>query len=134
MPRTKPFDKYGDRYDEWFEKNRDVYHSELETIRQLIPFPPANGLEVDEDGSLTGNGILRVELVNKRKALDDFLQRWGISRQRAAAVGNSFVDVSMFKGCSLSIAFNPIDAWVAENATTVVTGDDLREILPLLIE
>lgn len=94
----------------------------------------ANGLEVGEDGSLTGNGILRVELVNKRKALDSFLQKWGIPGERAAAVGNSFVDVSMFKGCSLSIAFNPIDAWVAENATAVVTSDDLREILPLLID
>ena len=94
----------------------------------------ANGLEVSEDGSLTGNGILRVELVNKRKALDRFLERWDITSQRAAAVGNSFVDVSMFKGCAFSIAYNPIDAWVVENASAVVTSDDLREILPFLLD
>jgi len=93
----------------------------------------ANGLEVDDSGLLTGNGILRVELVNKRKALEVFLQRWSISGERAAAVGNSFVDVSMFKGCGFSIAFNPIDTWVAENASTVVTSDDLGEIVPFLL-
>ncbi len=46
MPKTEPFEKHSDRYDEWFEKNRDVYHAELEAIRQLIPSPEAKGLEV----------------------------------------------------------------------------------------
>lgn len=46
MPKTGPFEKYGDRYDEWFERNRDVYNSELEAIRKLIPSPHAKGLEV----------------------------------------------------------------------------------------
>jgi len=46
MPKTEPFEKYSDRYDEWFEKNRDAYHAELEAIRQLIPSPHAVGLEV----------------------------------------------------------------------------------------
>jgi len=94
----------------------------------------ANGLEVGEDGLLTGNGILRVELVNKRRSLDRFLRRWDVPGERAAAVGNSFVDVSMFNGCGFSIAFNPIDAWVAENASSVVNSDDLGDILPLLLD
>jgi len=46
MPKTEPFEKHSDRYDEWFEKNHDVYHAELEAIRQLIPSPEAKGLEV----------------------------------------------------------------------------------------
>jgi len=46
MPKTEPFEKQSDRYDAWFEKNRDVYHAEIEAIRQLIPFPEAKGLEV----------------------------------------------------------------------------------------
>ncbi len=46
MPKIKPFEKYSDRYDEWFEKNNDIYHAELETIRQLMPPLPGNGLEV----------------------------------------------------------------------------------------
>ena len=28
------------------DKNRDVYHAELETIRRALPPPPARGLEV----------------------------------------------------------------------------------------
>ncbi|MGD0057646.1 MAG: HAD-IB family phosphatase, partial [Methanomassiliicoccales archaeon] len=58
----------------------------------------ANGLECDRAGKLTGEGILRVELTNKRVALDSFLERWKIARDRTACVGNSFVDVSMFRG------------------------------------
>lgn len=46
MPKTDPFEKYSDAYDEWFEKNRDVYHAELEVIRQLIPSSGTNGVEV----------------------------------------------------------------------------------------
>lgn len=94
----------------------------------------ANGLEVREDGSLSGDGILRVELVNKRRALDHFMGMWGITSARAAAVGNSFVDVSMFEGCSFSIAFNPIDTWVVENADAVVRSDSLSDILPLILD
>ncbi len=46
MPRTAPFEKYSDEYDEWFEKHRDLYEAELEAIRQLLPPPGAEGLEV----------------------------------------------------------------------------------------
>lgn len=46
MPNTEPFDEYSDRYDAWFERNRDVYHAELGAIRRVMPPPPARGLEV----------------------------------------------------------------------------------------
>jgi len=46
MPKIRPFEKYSDAYDEWFEKNRDLYEVELETIIQLIPPAGAEGLEV----------------------------------------------------------------------------------------
>jgi len=94
----------------------------------------ANGLEVDGSGALTGRGVLRVELVNKRKALELFLRRWEIPHHLAAAVGNSFVDVSMFRSCGFSIAFNPIDHEVIESASTVVRSPHLTDILPLLLD
>ncbi|MFP4545302.1 MAG: HAD family hydrolase [Methanomassiliicoccales archaeon] len=93
----------------------------------------ANGLECDGGGRLTGEGLLQVELRNKRGSLDRFLERWDIPRERAAAVGNSFVDVSMFQGCACSIAFNPVDREVVEGARKVVKSDDLRSILPYLL-
>lgn len=46
MPKITPFEKNSDRYDAWFEKNRHIYHQELEAIRKLIPSSPAKGLEV----------------------------------------------------------------------------------------
>jgi len=46
MPKTEPFEKHSDQYDEWFEKNRDVYHAEIEAIRQMIPCPEAKGMEI----------------------------------------------------------------------------------------
>ncbi|MGA1871726.1 MAG: class I SAM-dependent methyltransferase [bacterium] len=46
MPKTGPFEKYSDEYDEWFKKNIDLYEAELEAIRQLLPPPGAEGMEV----------------------------------------------------------------------------------------
>jgi SAM-dependent methyltransferase len=46
MPKTEPFERYGDAYDGWFEKNRELYDAEVEAIRQLLPWPGADGVEV----------------------------------------------------------------------------------------
>ena len=46
MPKIKPFEKYSDAYDDWFEKNHDLYESELKAIRRLLPSSSANRLEV----------------------------------------------------------------------------------------
>ncbi len=46
MPKTAPFETHSDRYDQWFDANRDVYLAELEAVRQLMPSHAANGLEV----------------------------------------------------------------------------------------
>ncbi|PIE71677.1 MAG: SAM-dependent methyltransferase [Deltaproteobacteria bacterium] len=46
MPKISPFEKYSDAYDEWFEKNRDLYEAELEAIRQVLYPVGAEGLEI----------------------------------------------------------------------------------------
>ena len=46
MPKIESFEKHSDAYDEWFKKNRDTYEVELEAIRQLLPPPGAEGMEV----------------------------------------------------------------------------------------
>lgn len=109
--------------------------SVAETISRKYGFDSwvANGLECDRAGRLTGEGILRVELTNKRVALESFLKRWNIERERTVCVGNSFVDVSMFEGCGLKIAFNPIDDLVKKAADIVVDDTDLRSILPVIL-
>ncbi|MBD3191769.1 MAG: methyltransferase domain-containing protein [Candidatus Heimdallarchaeota archaeon] len=45
MPKIEPFNKYADKYEEWFEKNKFVYLSELRAIKQLIP-KKGRGLEI----------------------------------------------------------------------------------------
>jgi phosphoserine phosphatase len=94
----------------------------------------ANSVECDPSGRLTGEGVLRVELTNKRKALRRFQEKYGVPEERTVAIGNSFVDVSMFDGSGLSIAFNPIDDFVEKNADVVVRSKDLRTVLPPILD
>jgi len=46
MPKTGPFDTYSDEYDEWFDRHDDLYRAELGAVRELLPPPGAEGLEV----------------------------------------------------------------------------------------
>jgi SAM-dependent methyltransferase len=45
MPRTKPFDEHFTRYEEWFNKNRYAYLSELQAVRHFVPVN-ARGVEI----------------------------------------------------------------------------------------
>jgi phosphoserine phosphatase len=93
----------------------------------------SNGLEADAYGKLTGEGVLRVELCNKRKALQEAQGLFGIAPERTAAIGNSSIDVSMFQASSLGIAFNPIDEDVVRGAHHVIRDASLSAVLPLLL-
>jgi len=37
MPRIEPFEKYSDKYEDWFERNEFVYKSEIQAIKELLP-------------------------------------------------------------------------------------------------
>lgn len=37
MPKIEPFEAYGQEYDNWFVRNRDIYHAEINAIKQFIP-------------------------------------------------------------------------------------------------
>lgn len=45
MPKTEPFDRHADQYEQWFEENRFAYMSELEAVRALLP-DSGEGLEI----------------------------------------------------------------------------------------
>ncbi len=98
-----------------------------------IDFVVANGLVVDEEGRLTGEGTLSIELADKGKPLRSLMEKNGIAKQDCVAVGNSYGDAAMFEVSGLGIAFNPQDETVREKADLVVEGDDLREILGVII-
>lgn len=98
-----------------------------------IDYVLANGLEVDEEGYLLSNGILNVEIADKGKALLMLLTRLNIKPSRCVAVGNSYIDISMFKNSGLGIAFNPFDELVRESADVVIKGNDLRKVLKYIL-
>ena len=37
MARIEPFEKYSEKYEDWFEKNKFVYESEIQAIKELFP-------------------------------------------------------------------------------------------------
>lgn len=94
----------------------------------------ANGLETDEKGYLTGEGILNVPLNDKGTVVRNLLKETGIKKEEAFAVGNSYIDVSMFKEVGFGIAFNPDDDVVRREADAVIEEKDLRRILEFLEE
>ena len=93
----------------------------------------SNSLVVDEDGYLTGEGIVGLKLNDKATPLLRLQDRFGIPPERTAAVGDSGIDVNMFDHSALSIAFNPDSPYVVKHADFVVYRKDLREILKYLI-
>jgi phosphoserine phosphatase len=94
----------------------------------------ANGVECDGQGRVTGEGILRVELKNKRTALESFLTKYSVRKDRAASIGDSFIDIPMFEASGMSIAYNPSDEMAARRATFVVRSKNLTAILPYILE
>jgi phosphoserine phosphatase len=66
--------------------------------------------------------------------LESFLGKYGVPRERAVSIGDSFIDVSMFEASGMSIAYNPSDEVARERATHVVESSSLTAILPLLID
>jgi len=37
MPRIEPFEKYSGKYEDWFERNKFAYESEIQAIKELLP-------------------------------------------------------------------------------------------------
>ena len=64
----------------------------------------ANGLEVDEGGYLTGEGIFRVEPRFKHLVLEKLAAELDISPKRCVAVGDSRYDVNFLKHAGLGVA------------------------------
>ncbi|MBU1158399.1 MAG: HAD-IB family phosphatase [Candidatus Thermoplasmatota archaeon] len=89
----------------------------------------ANGLGTDAHDRLSGEGILRVRLMDKGNTVTETARRLGIGQKDIVSVGNSRYDVTMFEASSLGIAFSPEDEEVRARADIVVEGRDLRRIL-----
>jgi len=92
----------------------------------------ANGFQVDADGRLTGEPIVRVPVKGKEAALAALQARIGIGPEETLSVGNSAIDVGLFRRSRIGVAFQPADDAVRAGATAIVTERDLARVLPLL--
>ncbi len=94
-----------------------------------IDFCLANGFAKHGDGRLSGQGILRVRLMDKGDAVSEAADALGAAKGEVVAVGNSRYDISMFRRSGKGIAFCPADEEVRKYADAVVEERDLVRIL-----
>lgn len=92
----------------------------------------ANGFRVDADGRLTGEGIIRVPIHSKEQVLETLQGQLGIDPSETASVGNSEIDLGLFRRSRVGVAFRPEDDAVRRGATVVVPGPDLARVLDAL--
>jgi SAM-dependent methyltransferase len=112
MPRTEPFEKQSDRYDAWFEKNRDVYHAEIEAIRQMIPFPEAWGLEVGV-GSGRFAGPLGIKI--------------GVEPSESMAAKAEKLGIRVFRDVAEELPFSDAEFDFVLMVTTICFVDDILQ-------
>jgi phosphoserine phosphatase len=92
----------------------------------------ANGFRVDPLGRLTGDGIIRVPIKGKEGVLAGLQHQLGIAVAETASVGNSEIDVGLFRRSRVGVAFLPEDEAVRRGATTIVEEKDLGRVLETL--
>jgi phosphoserine phosphatase len=92
----------------------------------------ANGVRVNAEGRLTGEGIVRVPIHGKEGALAALQRLLGVTPEETASVGNSEIDVGLFRRSRVGVAFRPEDELVRKAATAVVTERNLALVLDAL--
>jgi phosphoserine phosphatase len=92
----------------------------------------ANGFALDGKGRLSGEGVLRVRLMDKGDAVAEAGNSVGVRKKDIVSVGNSQYDISMFERSGFGIAFNPSDQRVREMADAVVEEKDLTKIVEII--
>lgn len=94
-------------------------HAAHGSVFPEVPFT----LPVDATGILTPEGKVTVA--------DRLCAQFGVSRADCVAYGDSSTDVVLFEAVSVSVAVNA-RPWLAERATHVYEGRDLREAYQLV--
>ncbi len=94
MPKIGPFEKHRDRYENWFERHRYAYLSEIEAVRKLLP-REGRGAEI---GVGTGRFAepLGIKLgVEPSKAMAEIAKKRGIEVVEGVAENLPFPDESL---------------------------------------
>lgn len=92
----------------------------------------ANGLETDDKGYLTGEGIFRVDPRKKSKNLKNLLEKLDINQKQCISVGNSAHDLDLLSSSGMGIAINDEDS-LSDSADVVIQGfENFDQILNYL--
>jgi Haloacid Dehalogenase superfamily, subfamily IB, phosphoserine phosphatase-like len=94
----------------------------------------ANSLEADENGILTGEGIVNVDLTDKGVKLREYIKEFNTTRERTISIGNSYTDINMFKASGFSIAFNPIDEPTKLASDKILVAKNISDILDIIFD
>lgn len=97
-----------------------------------IAYVLANGFQVDADGRLTGEGLVRVPIKQKEVVLTAVQRQLDIDPEETASVGNSEIDIGLFRRSRIGIAFDPEDDAVRQAATVVLPERNLLGVLDAL--
>lgn len=111
MPKTEPFEKYTDQYENWFERNRYVYQSEINAIREILP-DFENGIEIG-----IGSGRF-AEPLGIKFGIEPSYEMRKIARSRGIKVVDGVAESIPFKDCSFDLALM---------VTTLCFLDDVRK-------
>jgi len=122
VARTAAFEEHSDAYDDWFEKNREVYEAELEVVRQLLPAGDVRGMEVG-----VGSGKFAVPLGIKI----------GVEPTEQMAVKSRELGVQVLPGVAEKLPFGNGQFDFVLLVTTICFVDDIvqtfREALRVLV-
>ncbi len=94
----------------------------------------ADHICTDENGRLTGEGVMIVDLADKGKSVRPLIEKFGTTKERTVSIGNSFTDIKMFESTGMSIAFNPSDPYTEEAATYVVKSENISDVLDYILD
>lgn len=108
MPGIDVFDKRSNEYDEWFERNRAVYESELAAIKKMLS--KGKGLEIG-----VGSGLFAAPL-----GIEYGVEPSKTMRMKAAARG-----IKVIKGVAESLPFTEAEFDFCLMVTTVCFLDDI---------
>ena len=96
MAKTKPFDEYASQYEDWFERNKFAFESELRAIREQL-LKSNNGIEIG-----IGSGRFAIPLgikigVEPSRKMREIAQKRGIESIKQGYGKGSFVVIKAIK-------------------------------------
>jgi HAD superfamily phosphoserine phosphatase-like hydrolase len=101
--------------------------------RELFDEVLVNRLRFDGGGQLIGVTPTEYDIERKGDGLRELGRRLGVEPERIAFIGDHFNDVSAAEAAGFAIAFDCKSEQLARVADVVVSGPDLRRILPYLL-